>query len=338
MRLVFLIALELVLISACRTSASVSDASPGDAVACDPKALLDTCSDCWVTVPAGKFTMGSPSNEYGRALRDEDQVEVTLTHSFRMAKSETTQRQWNAMCLKNPSAVDPGSDIADCLDDECPVGMISFPDALAYANRLSKLAGLSECYALSGCTGEVGHGSLPSLQGGLACTSIGINGPSVYDCDGYRLPTEAEWEYVARAGTTTAYYSGPISDHGVGQTKACEKEPALEGMGWYCMNSSAKPPGGPSHRTRQFPPNPWGLFDMEGNADEWVSDAYDPFGYGGAPVVDPGKTLGASGSRRVLRGGKAFGWPAMLRAAHRTSVPPDYSDLQNGFRLVRTVK
>ena len=129
----------------------------------------------------------------------------------------------------------------------------------------------------------------------------------------YRLPTEAEWEYAARAGST-----GPYSVSG-----------AVEGFGWYRANS-----GGKTHPVAQLKPNRLGLYDVHGNVWEWVADWYGV--YPSSDVTDP--TGPASGSDRVIRGGGWYGGAQNLRSASRFSIGPVYRLSDVGFRLVRTPK
>lgn len=144
-----------------------------------------------------------------------------------------------------------------------------------------------------------------------------------FDANGYRLPTEAEWEYAARAGTSTAFYSGPIT-----YPKWSDPiDPNLDRIGWYFNNSGdvTKPVG-------QKEPNAFGLYDMAGNVWEWVWDIYEP--YTDSPKTDP--TGGASGYR-LIRGGSAWDTAALARSATRISKSAGTN--QNrvlGFRPVRT--
>ena len=128
-----------------------------------------------------------------------------------------------------------------------------------------------------------------------------------------RLPTEAEWEYMARAGTTTAYWSGDTVED-------------LARVGWFRENS-----GGRARPVGQKPANPWGLHDVHGNAWEWVQDWYGPYEEG--PLVAPGGP--AYGACRVLRGG-CFAWDATWqRSAHRSWLPPEARSDDVGLRVVR---
>lgn len=141
----------------------------------------------------------------------------------------------------------------------------------------------------------------------------------------YRLPTEAEWEYAARAGSTTAFANGDITEIG------SKHDPNLDAMGWYAYNS-----GGRTHRVAQKQPNAWGLYDMHGNVWEWVQDGAKYYeNYPSGSVTDPEGT--STGPLRVLRGGSCFDGARSCRSANRHfDVPESRPNFGLGFRLLRT--
>ena len=278
------------------------DVETGDeGVTDDPDVETGDEGDTTVTPPGfvriepGTFVMGSPESELGR-YSDENQHSVTLTRSFLLQTTEVTQEQWQAVMASNPSY------FSDC-GSNCPVESVSWYDAIAYANAESASEGLAPCYS---ALGEV------------------IGGATVYDCTGYRLPTEAEWEYAARAGTTTASYGGELS----GDPSSCDAQPSLESIAWYCGNS-----GDRTQAVGGKAANAWGLYDMLGNVWEWTWDWYGS--YPGGAVTDP---VGASsGSDRVLRGGGWNGYANYARAANHASGDPDGRFNDYGFRLARSL-
>ena len=237
----------------------------------------------FVLIPAGSFLMGSPSSELGRD-RDERQHEVDITHSFYMQTHEVTQGEWQALMGNNPSH------FSSCGSD-CPVENVTWYEALAYANALSDSEGLQECYVLLNCLGRPGNQ--------MECEDVSLNS----DC-GYRLPTEAEWEYAAKAGSRTAFYNG---------------EQMPDDIAWYDANSNRR-----THPVGEKAPNSWGLYDMSGNVWEWCWDRYEE-----RDRYEEGDRIGRGGSwlesaenvRSSLRGG---------------GRPYDY-DFNIGFRLVRSV-
>jgi formylglycine-generating enzyme required for sulfatase activity len=264
-----------------------------------------------VLIPAGTFTMGSPNDELGRLDREGPQHQVTLTRSFYLQTTEVTQAQWESVMGNNPSY------FSGCGGD-CPVETVNWWEAIAYVNQLSVAEGLPTCYTLSGC-----GATLPGQ--GMTCTGVTVNatGGNPYLCQGYRLPTEAEWEYAYRAGTTTAFYNGGIS------VPDCSYDANLDAIGWYCGNS-----GSTMHPAAQKVPNAWGLYDMSGNVLEWVWDWYSSTYYSSSPAEDP---LGPeSGSSRVLRGGSWSDYAQGCRAAYRSSAAPGSRVHYLGFRPARS--
>ncbi len=267
------------------------------------------CGDDFATISKGTFTMGSAADEPGHDPDEEPPHSVELTHDFALQRTEVTQWQWLALMGTMPSSH------GGCLD--CPVEGVSWYAALRFANARSEAEGLPPCYQLTGCSGEPGLG--------LYCDQVEVNAPggNPYLCKGYRLPTEAEWEYAYRAGTKTAFYAGAP------QGADCD-EPTLDPVGWYCGNAE-----GATHPVGQKTPNAWGLYDMAGNVWEWCWDVYDSAYYGSSPAKDPSGP--STGVFRVMRGGAWDREARFARAAARGSSSPDLRFDELGFRLARTL-
>ena len=136
----------------------------------------------------------------------------------------------------------------------------------------------------------------------------------------YRLPTEAEWEYAARAGSDAAYCFG---DDGKGEL--------LSQYAWFEQNSNLQ-----SHPVGSLLPNSWGLYDMHGNVAEWVSDWYDKNYYSTSPQEDPMGPL--TGTKRVVRGGSWIHQAYSCRSAFRGYFSVDYTDSDFGFRVVKEIR
>ena len=260
---------------------------------------------CEVKIPAGTFTMGSPSSEPGRNSNEGPQHKVTLTRGFYLWKYEVTQGEFQALMGRSPSHF-------NSCGSSCAVEQVSWHESLAFCNALSKKNGLPECFSCTG-TGRSVNCSLKSAY-------AGNGGNDYYKCKGYRLPTETEWEYAYRAGTTTAYYNGPC-------TQPTGKDPNLEKIGWYRENSGSR-----THPVGNKAPNAWGLYDMAGNVWEWVWDRYGS--YSGGAATDP---VGpSSGSYRVFRGGGWYDYAKGCHAAFRNFVGPGNHSKGLGLRLCRS--
>ncbi|MBK6693074.1 MAG: formylglycine-generating enzyme family protein [Myxococcales bacterium] len=266
--------------------------------------------------------MGSPPCEWGRGAYSENENQTTLTHDFWMKQTEVTQAEWTAQGLPNPSAtLDSG--FGDCLDARCPVGNLTWFEALAFANKMSSTNALPECYSLNGCTGTLGTG--------MTCASAQSVEASLYACKGYRIPSEAEWEYAARAGTRSAFYAGGIAP--LANTTDCEADPVLESIAWFCGIPDA---GRTTHPVGLKLPNAWGLFDMSGNAIEPVSDPFEGLGYGSAARTDPFSRIALADASPTVpwRGGLAWTWSNLARSANRYQAGLGRGP-GGGLRLVR---
>jgi formylglycine-generating enzyme required for sulfatase activity len=241
-------------------------------------------------ITAGTFLAGSPEDEVGRFVPDfEAQHEVTITRSFVIWSTEVTQRDFGDLMGYVPTYY------TDDTCPDCPVDLATWWEAAAYCNALSDREELPLCYDCAGS--GLGVVCEPRLE---------YQDP--VECPGYRLPGQYEWEYAARAGTTTATYNGDLSETSAYQgpwgDHECVRDEVLDPIAWYCWNvgidSRPQPVG-------QLVPNPWGLYDMLGNVFESceVADRIDIFAKGGEYWTHPMAVRAAFNIPRIreYRGG-----------------------------------
>ncbi len=264
--------------------------------------MIVNIPDNFTYCPPGTFQMGSPTDEMCRES-DELRHSVTLTIGFIIQKTEVTQSQWVDVFGTNPSYFN---------GDDRPVEQITWYDACIYCNHISINEGLTPCYYTDETHTTVFDGTPP------------VTGGTVYwdqSANGYRLPTEAEWEYACRAGTDTAYNSGQ-------DNTGCTNDSNLDPLAWYKYTS-----GNQTQDVGQKQANAWELHDMHGDVLEWCWDYYA--GYPSGPVEDPAGP--DSGSLRILRGGSCIHDAMYCRAARRYSYSPDDSYVNVGIRPARTL-
>jgi len=257
----------------------------------------------WCKVPGGCFQMGSPKTENCH-LSNEEKHQVTLSNRFEIQATDATQGDFTAVMSYSPSSF-------SACGSSCPVETINWHEAAAYCNALSNAAGLTQCYACSGSLKTVTCNEAPIAKG-----------KAIYTCQGYRLPTDAEWEYAYRAGTTSALHNGS------NVSNCLTTDTEVDKIGWYKGNSSAK-----THPTGKKLANKWGLFDMAGNVFNWCHEPYQDK-LGTSAVSDP---LG-TGTKPLIRGGSWNGYPRDLRAAYRLyDNTPTVRKTGVGVRCVRTL-
>jgi len=257
-------------------------------------------------IPAGTFTMGSPEGELGRWDDREGQRQVTLTKDYYMGVFQVTQRQWELVMGNKPSHFNNATYFATR-----PVERVSY-NMIRGANAGSRW---------------------PADNGVDAISFMGrLRARTGLDFD---LPTEAQWEYACRAGTTTALNSGKNTTTADLLTPC----PHVAEVGRYSQNhpggysnSSGVSTDGGTAKVGSYTPNAWGLYDMHGNVWEWCLDWYT--------ATPPGTTNpvgAASGSYRVGRGGCWGSLAGYCRSACRGGSCPDYRYNYGGFRLSRTL-
>jgi len=233
-----------------------------------------------VKVTGGTFRMGSNWNS------DEQPIHSVTVDSFWMGKFEVTQKVWKSVMGTNPS---------NFKGEDLPVENVSWYDTVKFCNKLSERDGFEPVYTINGTQ--------------VTCD---------FTKNGYRLPTEAEWEYAARGGNQSRGYTYAGSN-------------SAGTVAWYWDNSGKK-----THPVGTKQPNELGLYDMSGNVWEWCWDWYDKKYYAQSPSKNPKGP--SSGAQRVRRGGS---WDLLaedIRSAYRNHSAPSYSNIYGfGFRLSRTV-
>ena len=305
----------------------------------DPYSRAVTINDLSLTllpIPAGTFVWGSPEDEPGHYQNESPQTRVVIDYPFWIGRVEVTQGQWSALMhtsvvgqarlmladdtpyllhgemqtVRQRTGYRKDSDPAEAVGvvaADMPMYWVNWNEAAEFCRRLT---------ARERAAGRVPPGYV------------------------YRLPTEAEWEYAARAGTTGATYAGPLAI--LGKYDA----PGLDAIAWYGGNSSVgysgkgwstadwpekQYPGGMAgpHKVGTKKPNPWGLYNMLGNVNEWVYDWLAPLP--GGQASDPAGP--ATGTEKVIKGGSWFNAARSSRAANRDRSDPRRRFFGLGFRV-----
>lgn len=283
----------------------------------------------FVLIEAGRFAMGCHPEDQQCADPERPQHEVSISSNFYLQATEVTQEQWDSLMPHNPSGR------SDC--PRCPVENVTQSDTLPFCNALSDAHGLSLCYTNldEACSGGPPGARGEDREAGRTYSCVVGHPVEIdWDCTGYRLPTEAEWEYAARANTLTPYPDGVEED-----------QEALAEYAWF-RDFGAGPPDLPDETqpVGGLEPNAWGLYDVLGNVAEWVWGGFSqyPEAQGDGVETDPlGECPNADDltcfQRRPLRGCSFDAFAEHCRFSARRSIGNGQTAPDIGFRIVRSL-
>ncbi|MDR2702486.1 MAG: formylglycine-generating enzyme family protein [Spirochaetaceae bacterium] len=263
-----------------------------------------------IYVPGGSFQMGNPDTSVG--YDDERPVHTVTLSGFYMGKYQVTQAQYQAVMGSNPSGFSSNPASGEVQGNR-PVEYVSWYDAIVFCNKLSIADGLTPAYRISGSTNPSDWGAVPTSSNNSTWDAAVI----VSGSTGYRLPTEAQWEYAAKGGNNSPgnyTYSGSNT---------------IDNVAWYGYWENGGFEG--THEVGKKSPNGLGLYDMSGNVWEWCWDWYGSYSSGAQ--TDP--VGAASGSARVVRGGCWYFGASGARSVCRGRYDPGGRGDDGGFRLVR---
>jgi formylglycine-generating enzyme required for sulfatase activity len=274
-----------------------------------------------VLVPAGTFTQGSPETEPCRNS-NESQFTHTLTRDFAIMRTEVTRLMWWYLEWYQPELPEDPTDPVFGERPTHPVQSVTWYEAILFANLLSMSNGLTRCYYTDAAYSTPVDGT-NYTAGSFYCN---------FDADGYRLPTEGEWEYACRA-ETDGPFSADEPDYSSMTCSDCSQTslPVLREIAWWCGTTTQYQKAGLVGTKLQ---NTWGTHDMHGNVREWCWDWFAESYPAGSATDYSGDDTGWA---RVSRGGSWDSTAMACRSAARNSFDPEQGLWDQGFRLVRTV-
>ena len=266
-------------------------------------------------IEPGEFVMGSLAEEVDRH-QNEEPHKVKMTKFFLMGTKEVTQKEYSDVMDERPSwfsAMGKGRSRVEKFETGVfPVDSVSWYDAIQFCNKLSEKDGVEKFYSVT---------KINRLSGAITEAKVTIQGGI-----GYRLPTEAEWEYACRAGTKTPYHFGKRGHGGNFQY--------IESTGYGRSRSLSL---GRTTKTGSFQPNAWGLYDMHGNVAEWCWDWYSQSYYSRSPALNPAGPESGVLSYKVLRGGSFLVKQSSCRSATRYYTVRRGKHYYAGFRVARNL-
>jgi len=264
-------------------------------------------------VEGGMFVMGcDPKQELFCHDEEKPAHQVTLTKDFYIGKYEVTQKQWREIMgtdLRRQRDMFDGSLSIRGEGDDFPMYYVNWYDAVEFCNKLSELTGYKPAYSIDKTVKKADKNGVEYNEWIVKL---------IPEANGYRLPTEAEWEYAARGGNKSNGYQYSGSNN-------------IRDIAWYDGNSEDG-----AHPVGTKKANELGIYDMTGNVDEWVSDRYGFLYYANSPLHDPNGPV--EGGSRVIRGGSWYIHASNARVSIRYGYGPGIRSFNIGFRLARNSK